>query len=555
MKSLREWIAVGMIAAVSACGSDTSDGAGANGGAAGMGAAGQAGAVASGGVAGLASGMGGATGAGASPSPSGGSAGAIGAGGTPPLGSGGTPSLGGAGSGGAAGATGGGGASPGGSGAGGEGTGGAPQVGLPDGVSYLFPPPQGTGICPDPPLRIRFSGAPTLGTSGKIQVYTQAGSVVASVDMAAATVTDTIGGTLFTLQRPVFVDGNDAVVYLETKALAYGQTYYVTVDPGAIRPPGGGTLAITGSSTWRFTTAQAAPADLSTLKVALDGSGQFCSVQGATDALPASNTKAALITLNPGTYHEIVHMSGKSNVTLHGADRKQTIISGTNNENQNPGTAKRALIGFDTTNGLIVENLTVHNLTAQGGSQAEALRIQGCDKCVVRDADILSLQDTLLWSGRIYAKNCYIAGNVDYIWGAGAVYFDNCEIHTVGRTGVIVQARNPAGAYGYVFVDSKLTADPVATNNVLARIDAGVYPGSHVAYIDCQMSNIAAAGWTITGAAATSALRFWEYQSKDAAGNALDTSGRIAGSSRISSDQATMMRDPTVVLRGWQPPN
>jgi hypothetical protein len=41
--------------------------------------------------------------------------------------------------------------------------------------------------------------------------------------------------------------------------------------------------------------------------------------------------------------------------------------------------------------------------TPQGGSQAEALRLR-CDKCVVRDADIRSLQDTLLWDGRLYGS-------------------------------------------------------------------------------------------------------------------------------------------------------
>jgi len=201
----------------------------------------------------------------------------------------------------------------------------------------------------------------------------------------------------------------------------------------------------------------------------------------------------------------------------------------------------------------VIENLTIHNLTPQGGSQAEALRLQGCDKCIVRDADILSLQDTLLWSGRIYADNCTIAGNVDYVWGTGVAYFNACEIRTVGRSGVIVQSRNGNGAYGYVFVDSKLTADSAATSNMLARIDASVYPGSHVAYINCQMTNVAAAGWTITGATPTSALRFWEYQSTSATGAAINVGGRLAGSTQISAAQAAMMRDPTVVLGGWQP--
>jgi pectin methylesterase-like acyl-CoA thioesterase len=139
-----------------------------------------------------------------------------------------------------------------------------------------------------------------------------------------------------------------------------------------------------------------------------------------------------------------------------------------------------------------------------------------------------------------------------YIWGGGAVYFNECEIRTVGRSGVIVQARNAAGAYGYVFVDCKLTVDAASSNNMLARIDVSVYPGSHVAYVNCQMTGVGAAGWTVTGGTDTSQLRFWEYQSTDASGNPLSTSGRQGGV-QISASQAASMRDPTVVLGGWQP--
>jgi pectin methylesterase-like acyl-CoA thioesterase len=373
--------------------------------------------------------------------------------------------------------------------------------------------------------------------------------------MAASTVTDTIGGTQFVSLRPAYVDGNDAVIYLKTKALGYGQTYYVTVDSGAIKPPGGGSLAITGGAAWRFTTAAAAPSDLSALTVALDGSGPFCTVQGATDALPANNTAAAVITINAGTYHEIMHVSKKSNITLRGADRAKTQIVGTNNNAQQGsggGTSNRALLGFDSTNGLVIENLTIKNLTPQDGTQAEALRLKGCDKCIIRDADIRSLQDTLLWEGRIYAENCLIVGNVDYVWGTGIAYFNKCEIRTVGRSGVLVQSRNDVGAYGYVFVDCKLTVDSVSKNNMLARIDVSAYPGSHVAYINCEMTGIAAAGWTVTDGSATSSLRFWEYQSTDASGKLLDTSGRTGGT-QISASQASSMRDPTVVLGGWSP--
>lgn len=181
--------------------------------------------------------------------------------------------------------------------------------------------------------------------------------------------------------------------------------------------------------------------------------------------------------------------------------------------------------------------------------------MQSCDKCVVRNTNVSSLQDTLLWSGRIYATQCTISGNVDFVWGTGVAYFDQCEIHTTGRAGAIVQARNTTSGYGYVFVDSTLTADSGVTGQVLARIDVSQYPASHVAYIHCTMGSfIAPAGWTITGGTDTSQLRFWEYDSVDSAGNAINVSQRVAGSTQISATEAASMRDPTVVLGGWQPP-
>ena len=446
-------------------------------------------------------------------------------------------------------------------GAGGAGTGGITGAGgsnvvLPAGVSGLFPAPGVQGVCPDPPLRITFPAPPTLGTAGRIQVWNaaQTATPVATVDMAVAMATDTIGGLAFNVPRAVFVDGNAAVIYLRQHALAYGQTYYVTVESGAIRPATGAALAITSATAWRFSTAAAAPANRAALGVALDGSAAFCSVQGAIDALPAGNTAASTISIARGTYHEIIRFTAKNNVTLRGADRAATIIAATNNNNLNPGTAIRSLVGIDSSSGLVIDSLTIQNLTPQGGSQAEALRLQRCDQCIVRNANVYSLQDTLLFDGRVYVDNSLIAGNVDFVWGGGIAYFNNCEIRIVGRSGVIVQARNAVGANGYVFVDCRLTSDAGLVNSNLARIDAGVYPGSHVAYINCVMGpHISAAGWQLTAGTATASLRFWEYQSRTPAGALVNVGGRVAGV-QITAAQATMMRTPSMVLGGWTPP-
>jgi len=107
-----------------------------------------------------------------------------------------------------------------------------------------------------------------------------------------------------------------------------------------------------------------------------------------------------------------------------------------------------------------------------------------------------------------------------------------------------------------VFVDSKITSDAKVSGQVLARIDATVYPASNVAYLNCQMSSgIAAKGWTITpaGTSSTGQLRLWEYQSTNESGALLDVSQRDAASKQLSASQAASLRDKATVLNGWAP--
>jgi pectin methylesterase-like acyl-CoA thioesterase len=281
----------------------------------------------------------------------------------------------------------------------------------------------------------------------------------------------------------------------------------------------------------------------------VDGTGQFCTLQGA---ITAANPGADILVAS-GAYYGIVYFKDKDGLSIIGDDRETTVIAGVNNNNLNPSTRGRALVGLENVSDFLIESVTIENQTPQGGSQAEALAMLSCDQCIVRDATVRSLQDTLLWSGKIYAEDCLIEGNVDYIWGTGTAYFNRCEIRTVGRKGYNLQARNGSN-YGYVFVDSQLTADPGITDDILARIDVTQYPMSHVAYIDCEMgSHIAPVGWTITGGGSTANLRFWEYKSRTPQGVLVNTSSRAAGSRQISDAEAAQMRDPTFVFGGWDP--
>lgn len=432
-----------------------------------------------------------------------------------------------------------------------------PPQDLPDalrdlGVLALYPPPGSIDRCADPVLRVRLEAPPALGGSGRVRLFDAASPTnpVAQLDMTVSSHTVTRGGATFTAKRAAYVENNEAAFYLDPELLERGRTYFVRIESGALRNAAGAAVAIEDELTWTFSTAAVAPAGAPTLTVRSDGSGDFCTPQAAIDAAGSGDRT---IDIGPGAYHGIVYFRDKTKLTIRGAGRDATLLAGTNNESQNGGTAKRALIGVDDSTEITFERLTIHNRTPQGGSQAEALRMQRCDRCIVREASVLSLQDTLLWSGRVYARDCFIAGNVDFIWGTGTAFFEGCEIKTVGRKGYTVQARNGAGGYGYVFVDSRMTSDPGITGHWLGRVDASVYPASQVAYIDCELgSHIDPAGWQVTGVGGGS-LRFWEYGSTSPTGAPVDISQRHARSRQLSASEAAEMRDPATVLGGWIP--
>ncbi len=433
-----------------------------------------------------------------------------------------------------------------------------PPLDLPDGLLAVFPTPGGVELCADPTLMLRFSHSVRLAGSGAFIVRdADSGDAVARVDLGSTSTQVNVGGSNLRIPPPAFVvddpqtggESDLVVVSFAAGKLSYGGSFEVTFDGDPILGNDGQPALDPAELDWTFTTRATAPKG-EALSVGLSRDADYCSIQGALDAASDGTT----IEVSPGVYPGLMRLNGKDGITLRGVDREKTVLLGVNNESLNGGTRSRPLFLAESVSDLTIETLTIKNLTPQGGSQAEALALLSCDRCAVRDATIESLQDTLLWSGRIYAEQCLIVGNVDYIWGTGAVFFKECEIRTVGRKGYNLQARNDAGKYGYVFVDSKLTAEPGITGDILARIEVDRFPGSQVAYIDCEMgSHIAPEGWIITGGGASSQLRFWEYNSHSPSGDPIDTSRRAAGSRQLSASEAEPLRDPSVVLGGWSP--
>ncbi len=422
-------------------------------------------------------------------------------------------------------------------------------------ATTLAPANNATGLCPDTLLAMTFDTAPRLGTAGLVRiVHSATGAVVDTIDLSNTTPTRLIGTNLTPYNyRPILIDGNTATLFPRAGVLAYGQTYHVLIDAAVFVDFAG----ITDPSAFRFSTRAAGPpAGTTTLTVAADGTGDFCTVQGAIDFVPRNNPARVTITVRSGTYREIVYIgSAKPLITLRGEDRAGTVITYANNANFNAGN-NRTMVACDAAD-FVLETITLRNATPRGGSQAEAIRGNG-QRCVFDRVTLSSFQDTLLWNGSLFVTDSLIEGDVDFMWGGGACFFQRCELRAL-NPGYYAQVRNGQSQKGNVYVDCRLTSAPGVTNSVLARIDpragvANTWPFSQVVWLNCAMGpHITAAGWQLDGGATTAPdLQFWEYQSTDLNGAPLDVSRRHAASRQIDDATAAQYRSPQFVL-GFTP--
>ena len=169
-------------------------------------------------------------------------------------------------------------------------------------VTGFFPAAGATEVCPDSPLRLTFNAAPLPGVIGKIQILDATDTVVESIDVAAPPATKSIGGLPGFNYYPLIASDNTVALFPRPGVLGYGKTYHVTLPAGVFRTADG-TAGPDQPITWHFTTKSAPPpVGAARLTVAADGSGDFCTVQGALDFIPDGNTKPVTVFVRKGTY-------------------------------------------------------------------------------------------------------------------------------------------------------------------------------------------------------------------------------------------------------------
>lgn len=233
--------------------------------------------------------------------------------------------------------------------------------------------------------------------------------------------------------------------------------------------------------------------------VAKDGSGDFFTVQEAINAVPDFRKEGrATIYIRKGVYKEkLIIPASKINVSLIGAEG--AVISGDdyaskpNRFGENMSTSGSASCYIYAPD-LICENLTFENTAGRVG-QAVACFVAG-DRVIFRNCRFLGNQDTLYNFGkhcRQYFEDCYIEGTVDFIFGSSTAVFNRCTVHSLSKGYLTAPSTPQDEAYGYVFIDCRLTAADGVEKVYLAR---PWRPYAKSVFIHCEMGgHILPVGW------------------------------------------------------------
>lgn len=317
--------------------------------------------------------------------------------------------------------------------------------------------------------------------------------------------------------------------------------------------------------------------------VDINGTGNFTSIQAAINAAPSG--VPTIIYVKRGLYdkEKLIVPANKTNITLIGESRAETIIS-YDIYNCNDGgdglcpDAKVALWASNTdlvatagtltimANDFKAENITIQN-TAGPVGQAQALTLRA-DRNVFVNCDILGYQDTIyFWTAetsRAYFKSCLILGRTDYIYGRGIGVFNECEIRSFGGAWITAPSSEETQTYGFVFYKCNLTYQPNSPRNGDDgfKIKFGrpwhMYP--KVSWLYCTMpAEIDPLGWgdkwNMTYADTDPRLKLYEWMNT---GPGADMSGRAnwVGIRAMANQTEANLYEPKIVLAGtdnWDP--
>ncbi|WVY90904.1 hypothetical protein V8G54_036418 [Vigna mungo] len=285
-----------------------------------------------------------------------------------------------------------------------------------------------------------------------------------------------------------------------------------------------------------------------TIVVDQQGKGDFTTVQAAIDSIKENNYQWVKIHVNPGKYIEkVIIWEDKACIFLEGQGKEVTTVtsSGYHRATATVASSKYKIkdhlgatfVCFPSN--VIVIGITFQNSYNLVGSEAiepaPAAAIYG-DKSVFIKCGFESYQDTLFDAqGRHYFKDCYVEGEVDFIYGNGQSYYENCIINaTLGRSPpgfVTAQSRESENEEsGFVFRGGCV----IGNGEVKLGRAYGAY--SRVIFYGTYLSSVVSPqGWDAWGY--TGQESRFTYGEVECSGEGANASGRVKWEKKLTNSQ------------------
>jgi pectinesterase len=314
------------------------------------------------------------------------------------------------------------------------------------------------------------------------------------------------------------------------------------------------------------------------LIVASDGSGDHGGIQAAIDAAPAGATGQYVIGVRPGTYlGQVIVPSGKPLIELRGLGRRpQDVVIADDRANGTAkpgggtwGTSGSASVTVDGA-GFRASNLTFANLFDEAAHpeitnrQAVAV-LTRADRIVFDRVRFLANQDTLYVNSsaagviaRVYLRDCYVEGDVDFIFGRATAVFDRCRIHSLNRGStpngyVTAPSTDITNPHGLLFDHCRFTSDAPAGTVFLGR---PWHPGNdpnaigrtviRQSWIGAHIPDLA---WSAFGTWPWQDARFAEYRNSGPGALISENRPQLSGEQAASSTVEAFLRGSD----GWKP--
>lgn len=239
------------------------------------------------------------------------------------------------------------------------------------------------------------------------------------------------------------------------------------------------------------------------LRVCVGDETAFSNIGEALEAAKQYDGMKVVIHIAPGVYCERVVVN-QNHVSFVGEDEHTTKITYSDAaqdimpEGDKRGTFRTPSVFIDADN-FYACHISFLNEAGQGVKVGQALAVYADGDCLTfENCRFEGYQDTLFTAplpkqekqmggfkgpkefaprrhGRHLYKDCFISGNIDFIFGSATAYFENCELFMRDRQGEDIKGYVTAPStyegerYGYVFNHCRFTSDCPRESAYLGR--------------------------------------------------------------------------------------